>query len=92
MSKELQQLRKDTEKRRVDPITWASRPILFDLGDLPCGNETELALKDNSVYLDEKNKVVGLDEFQQLRGLVLYLQSKLNEHIDKARRKPKGGF
>ena len=61
-----------------------------------------LTAKEYIDYLDKKKKGegggkgegrgIGADKFGQLRGMVMYLQSKLNEHIDKAKRKPKDGF
>ena len=58
----------------------------------------------DTVYLDKNNMlgegggrgegrgyIIGVSEFNQLKGLVLYLQSKVNEHLDKSkkRRQPK---
>ena len=61
-----------------------------------------LTAKEYIDYLDKNNINRGgiykggdfgkRDEFLQIKGQVLYLQSKLNEHIDKAKRRAKNGF
>ena len=81
MSEELKKLREATEVRcaLLDNEKWASRPDVFVLP-----YEAELPNSNNLEYNDKYINTIPTNRgFDQLRGMVLYLQSKLNEHIDK---------
>jgi len=88
MSEELKRLREATEvkAKTFDREKWASRPVLFELPyewELPNSNNIS---NTDSIRGEGRGTYIGYD---QLRGMVLYLQSKLNEHLDKSKTKVK---
>jgi len=56
--------------------------------------EEELPNSSNLEYNDKyiNNTIYTNKEFKQLRGMVLFIQSKLNEHLDKTKSRLEDGY
>jgi len=94
---EIRQLGEHTEDIRkglLDPIKWASRPVLFDINCIHREEDIkDISYQDN--ILKESPPPLGGEgggdtyilekKIQQLKGQILFLQAKLNEHLDKAK-------